>query len=227
MQIDKIIELVGLVLGGGFIGGILTYKLGNKKVDNEKDSSDRNQIIEEFKLLLEQRKEITDKLIEENSKLVIKLQDRIDRLEKELLEVRQSEFKSKEEINTLRNQLLIFESSHVDIPLAMWMKDTEGKMIFINSIYEDIFLIPRGYKISDYLGKTDNAVWSREVSKAFAKNDAEVIRNKKYIRTIERVDDVNGDTYEIEILKYPRKINNKVIGISGVVLNYNLKNYKK
>ena len=200
MSIETILGLVGTLLGGGAVGAVITSYFSAKSEDKktEVDASDR--------------------LVLQWEKLLDPLRARVSDLEDKLEESRLRELNYKEEISTLKNQLLIFESSHVDIPLAMWMKDTQGKLVFINSIYEDSYLIPRGFTVTDYLGKTDAAVWSPEVVKAFALHDAKVIREKRFSREIEPVDDGAGGFYYVDVLKYPRKLGNKVIGISGIIM---------
>lgn len=215
------INIAGTILGGGLIGAVLTYLLNIKKVDSAKDTTDRTQLVNEFKILLNERKEITDKVIAENYKLVEKLQNRIAYLENEISNLKITLTNEAKEVTILRNQLLLFESSHVDIPLPMWMKDTNGKMIFLNRIYEDYFLLPINKSMEDYIGNTDNAIWDKEIADKFIKNDQKVIRTKKYIRTIEYVNGKDGTLFPVEILKYPRTINGKVIGISGMVLDMN------
>lgn len=200
MELNTLFTIIGSVLGGGTVGAIINSYFSSKSEDKKTDL------------------EASDRLILQWEKLLDPLRARVTDLESKLEEARQRELHYKEEISTLKNQLMIFESSHVDIPLAMWMKDTQGKLVFINSIYEDEFLIPRGYTAADYLGKTDSAVWSEKVVKAFSKHDAKIIREKKFSRDIEPVDDGSGGFYYVDVLKYPRKLGAKVIGISGIIM---------
>lgn len=196
MELSTILQLVFTALGGGLIGTFLTFKLNNRK-----------QKASEFQMLLKERKDITEALT-----------NRMDSMEVELRRLREKEAEQAKEISSLRNQLMLFESSHIDIPLPMWLKDNKGKMVFFNEYYEDMFLISRGYTRNDYLGNDDFSVWSEEIAKAFISNDEEVIRTKKHIRKIEKLEDKNGEPYYAEILKYPRKFNRDVIGISGIIL---------
>lgn len=190
-----ILGIVSALFGGG-IGAYWTFRISSRKEDTN-----------EFKVLLEERKAITSEL-----------RDRVSQLENEVIKLRNEREEDKEEIRTLRHQLVVFESSHVDIPLAMWMKDTDGKMVFLNSIYEELFLSPRGYSMNDYLGKNDYAVWPNEIAKAFMANDKKVIRTKKHQTVIEELVDNDGGKCYVEVIKYPRKLNNVVIGISGIVI---------
>lgn len=196
MSASEIIPLVLSTIGGGVLGAFLTFKISLKK-----------QNLTEFEVLINQYKHLEEKL-----------QKRVDSLEVEQKRQNIVEDKLREEVISLRNQLNLFESSSVDIPLPMWMKNTNGEMLFLNRNYEDLFLIPRGYNMSDYIGYKDHAVWSKEVADEFAKNDSKVVRSKRPVRSTERLDEVNGGEIWVEILKYPRIINNKVIGISGIVL---------
>lgn len=201
MSIEVILGLVGSLLGGGALGAVINGYF-NSKTEDKKTEIDAS-----------------DRLISQWEKLLEPLQSRVKELELQIEEFRQREIKHKEEISTLKNQLIIFESSHSDIPLPMWMKDIDGKMVFLNRLYEDQFLIPRGYTMHDYIGKYDSDVWSPEIAEVFAQHDKKVIRNKRYIREIEKIEDGAGSHYYADILKYPRMLNNKVIGISGIVMN--------
>jgi PAS domain-containing protein len=192
---EVVIGIISTIFGGG-LASYLTFKIGLKK----QGLSEFEKLIEEYKILRES------------------LQKRVDCLEDDIERLREVNTHQREEIVTLRHQLQLFESSHVDIPLPMWMKDIKGKMLFLNSQYEETFLLPRGYNSGDYVGYKDHAVWSKEVSDDFAKNDAKVVRYKKPIKNIEKLDDGSGGVTYCEILKYPRTINGKVIGISGIVL---------
>lgn len=187
--------ILSAIIGGG-LASFLTFRLNLKK----QRLTEFQELIAEYKIMRND------------------MQQRILEIESELSRVKEVESRQREEIITLRNQLNLFESSHIDIPLPMWMKDTEGKMLFLNSQYEDTFLIPRGYNMSDYIGYKDHAVWSKQIADEFVKNDAKVIRTKKPNKTIELLESVTGEVYWAEVLKYPRTINNKVIGISGIIL---------
>lgn len=190
-----ILGIVSALFGGG-IGAYFTFKINTRKAKTS-----------EFQILLDERREVT-------SALTHRIKELEDDREKDRFKISELE----KEVQTLRHQLMIFESSHIDIPLPVWMKDTEGKMVFLNDVYEKEFLLPRGYSINDYLGKNDYSVWPEEIADAFIKNDKEVMRTKQHIRKIEMLQDAKGNHYYADLLKYPRKFNNTVIGISGVVL---------
>ena len=196
MEWTSIILAVISAISGGLLGVLLTYKINSRKQD-----------VNEYQFLLNERKEITNDL----SLRVLSLETEVKRLQ-------QNEYEHKTEIASLKNKIILFESSHADIPLPMWLKDTTGTMLYLNSAYEEQFLIPRDFTAADYIGNDDFSVWSDEISKEFRASDNKVVRNKSSIKTIETLEDVDGNIYYGLILKYPRKVNDKVIGISGIVL---------
>ena len=201
MELNTILSLIGSVLGGGVIGAFISAYYTSKTEDKKTDI------------------EATDRLISQWEKLLAPLQAKLATLEKDLEEARERELEYKHRISTLETQLILFESSHIDIPLATWMKDTNGKMVFLNRIYEDMFLVPIGKSMDDYIGNTDYDIWSKEVADAFNTFDKEIMRTKKAKKRIEPLDAGNGTLFYAEVLKYPRFTTNKrVIGISGIIM---------
>lgn len=188
--------LAAAVTGGG-LASFLTFRISLKK-----------QNLNEFEVLVNQYKE-----------LLAKIQIEVDDLRREQVKLMASREKARDEIQELRSKLQLFESSHVDIPLPMWMKDTNGTIVFINQTYEDMFLKPLGFTASDYIGYKDEKIWGEEIAKQFKKLDNDVLKSKKPIERIEPILDSDGSIYYAEVLKYPRFLGSRVIGISGLVKN--------
>jgi len=189
-----ITAIIGGLFGTG-LGAFLTYRLGSRK-----------QNTTELELVLKERKEIEQSLRSE-----------ISQLKERVYELEERSKTDQKEIASLQTQQLIFESSHTDIPLPIWLKDTSGKMIFLNAPYEELFLSPRGYTIHDYIGNTDFAVWPEEVAVAFQRNDKQVMLTKKPYEGVEMLVDKNGTEYYVDFIKWPRFFEKKVIGIAGLV----------
>lgn len=183
-------------IGSGLAGVLLAFKLGSRKQDTS-----------EFNILVDKYKELLDKT-----------ELRLNTIEEEMEILRKENSDQKEEISKLRTQLMIFEGSHLDLPLPMWMKDVNGEMIFLNDHYEEEFLIPRGYSTVDYVGKNDYSVWPDAIAKAFVSHDKETIKRRQSRRYIEILEDSKGEKVFAEVLKYPRMLDNRIIGISGIVL---------
>lgn len=183
-------------LTGGVLASILTYKLGNRK----QDQSDFTTLISEYK-----------NLVDEYKKEVVVLRQDFEKLKKD--------FNLKNiELVELRNQLIIFESSHSDIPVPIWLKDTNGKMLFVNNEYEKELLNPINKTAEDYVGNTDIDVWGDEIGKRFQAHDREVMRKKRAIEFEETWVGANGSTWKGKVIKYPRFLNRTVIGIGGIVV---------
>jgi hypothetical protein len=196
-----ILKIMSIILGAGGLGAFLTYKLGNRKQDNSEFVS----VMAEYKAL-----------VAEYKAEVIKLREEVEYLKTDSQQKR-------EDVQNLRNQLLIFESSHIDIPVPMWLKDTNGVMLFLNEEYSRTLLQPIGKQSSDYIGFTDFDVWDKATAKEFRSHDKDVMRKKKAVQFKEIWEGSNGNIYEGTVLKYPRFLNrNTVIGIGGIILEIKL-----
>jgi hypothetical protein len=196
MGVSDIIQTVATLLGGGLIATLINYKTNKSK-----------QSSTDFKLVIDDRKDFAKDLLE-----------RMAAMEKIIEELREDKQRQAAEIHGLRMQILMVEGSHTDVPLPIWLKDTEGKVLFINDYYEDLFLKPRGYNMHDYLGKTDYNVWSKDVADSFRLNDDLIVTNRISSRYLEEIDLANGKLF-IEVLKFPRFYRNEIIGVGGIVLN--------
>jgi PAS domain-containing protein len=139
------------------------------------------------------------------------------RHEEELLKEKVNELI--EDINDLKLKLLLFETAHMELPIPMWVKDTDGTILTINRAYEKQFLEPLGKTASDYIGKTDFDIWPEEYAKKFQDNDVKALRGVVYLNEIIPI---NNKVIELVVIKYPRKINNTVIGIGGVSIDKSL-----
>lgn len=184
--LDKVL----LLIGGGGIGVVANYLIQRLQAKNEKKTIDQTgwQVI-------------YDRLDQDNTRLRSKVEkdaDRIDRLERELLE--------------LRVKVQLMESAHYDLPVPQWLKDTNLVMLSINEKYTEVF----GKTPEEYVGNTDFDVWPDEIAKAFTKNDQWVMRTKKTLNRVEPVPMPDGSVSNWRILKYPRYAGNVVIGIGGI-----------
>lgn len=192
---STIITIASTIAGGG-LGAWLTYKLGNRKQDQHEFVA----VVAEYKGLLKSVK------------------TEIDALRLEVAQVKADLADKEREIVYLRNQLLIFESSHADVPVPIWLKDTGGKMLFINPEYERELLHPIGKKADDYIMQHDDVIWGKETAGIFRKHDLKVMRTKKAEEFEESWHGTNGETWEGRVLKYPRFSGKTVVGIGGIII---------
>jgi len=199
MDIPTILGLVGTLLGGGALGAVITSYFNSKSEDKKTDV------------------DATDRLVSHWEKMLAPLRERVTFLEAALEQEREDNADYRAEVSSLRNKLMIFEGSQLDLPLPMWLKNRKGRMIWMNKQAQELVLEPLGLDIEDYLGKTDVDFWEGEFAKQFAKTDNKVIRTKKPLEVIHSFLDVNREEIKAMVLKYPRMQNNDVIGVGGLI----------
>lgn len=193
------VDVILALVGGGTTSALFTY-FNNNRSQRRDDFTELIKVIREDNETLRNEKKERELLIASHTL-------RLSELEKT--------------IQSLQNKIVLFESSHFDLPLPMWLKSTEGTMLSVNHAYEEVFLEPRGYSISDYIGQKDDAVWPEEVSKAFHINDMRVLRTKTKWIGKEMVVNPEGKLEEWTVLKYVRKSGNTAIGIGGIAFRKN------
>lgn len=124
----------------------------------------------------------------------------------------------KTEVGQLQNAVTLMESAHQDLPVPMWLKDANGKMLALNPSYEEIFLIPRGYVRKDYVGHFDEDVWPKDVANSFTANDRKVFRTGIVYNGFEMVPDAHGVLRKWQVIKYVRYSGRVKIGIGGIAI---------
>jgi two-component system, cell cycle sensor histidine kinase and response regulator CckA len=98
------------------------------------------------------------------------------------------------------------------IPDPVWLKDTEGRFLAVNSAWCRHF----GLNAEEVLGKTGFEFLPAEVAQKFAKEDGEVIRSQRCRQEEELLIDADGRPVWFETIKTPLIENGVVVGISGV-----------
>ena len=102
------------------------------------------------------------------------------------------------------------------LPGMVFLKDTEGRYIYINKEYE-IFNRKKG--ITNFIGQTDLEIQQDvKLAKSFIEKDNEVIRSKKNVLVNTTLINDNGEVQYYEIVKKPVINNNEVVGIVGLIL---------
>jgi len=132
----------------------------------------------------------------------------------------QFELEMGRKLSALQSKIVLLESASQDLPFPHWLKSSgtainPGVMLSLNKAYELEFLAPRGKTAADYIGKTDVEFWGEELGERYWRLDLDVIRRKTPIET-------NGrhplDGSPVRVMKYPRMLGNRVIGIGGIVI---------
>lgn len=182
------LKLLSAAVSGSVLTGLMSYAISRKK----EDRTDFERIVQTWELDNTRLRKINHDD-----------QEKIDMLERKLYD--------------LHNKILLMESSHSDLPLPQWLKDTNGVMLALNKAYEDYFLTPISKSSADYIGANDYQIWPADIADNLFANDREVMRLRKPIRRKE-IMKVNGHTQEIEVIRYPRYSGRTLIGIAGIAL---------
>lgn len=91
-----------------------------------------------------------------------------------------------------------FASFMSHLPGLAWMKDAEGRYVYINESYEKTFHM----KLSDLCGKTDDEVWPPAIAAQYQENDRQVMRSRAALQTIETALHDDGLHYWL-VCKFP------------------------
>lgn len=114
---------------------------------------------------LQKHKKYLEQMVDQRTgELRIEIEERIG-IEKALRE-------SKETLNAFL----------ANIPLAAYIKDTDGKYLVVNHQFAQI----SGYEFDSIIGKTDFDLFPNEIAEEFTKNDGEVITHRKAVQREEK-----------------------------------------
>jgi PAS domain-containing protein len=112
-------------------------------------------------------------------------------------------------------RLMLLESVHNDLPLPQWIKDKHGRMLALNKSYVNVFLAALGKDADDYIGKTDEDVWGKDIGSKYMLHDEWVMEKKQPIYLEEVVKTTDGNVLW-QIFKYPRFEDGVVVGVGGL-----------
>ncbi len=84
-------------------------------------------------------------------------------------------------------------------PTIAWMKDEEGRHVYLSKSYEKRF----GVKFEDWRGKTDFELWPAEVAEQFRKNDLAVLESGQAIDVTEETPGPDGECITWWNFKFP------------------------
>ncbi len=99
-----------------------------------------------------------------------------------------------------------FASFLNQLPGLAWIKDLEGRYVYANSALQKLETFREGW-----LGKTDAALWPKEIAEKYQANDRQVIAEGKPLETLEPFT-VNGRLHMIAVSKFP------ILDSSGAVI---------
>lgn len=138
-------------------------------------------------------------------KIINNYANRINSLEKEIGNLKGIIEKLNISLVKKDNEFLLFSSVKYDIPFPFWIKDSNGKMIFINNAYERAF----GVTKAEYVGKTDEEMYGKEKADLWKKGDIEARNDPKGYKILD------NECEDYNVVKWCYKIENKVISDYG------------
>jgi diguanylate cyclase (GGDEF)-like protein/PAS domain S-box-containing protein len=84
-------------------------------------------------------------------------------------------------------------------PFLSYIKDAAGRLLFYNRAFAQRF----GVSEYAWLGRTDDQLWSRKLSKSMRTHDLEVMAGGKIVETEEHIRNVDGTVSSLRSFKFP------------------------
>ncbi len=109
------------------------------------------------------------------------------------------EFKRRQTEEDLKQSEERFRLFIDNSPAPAWMKDEQGRCVYLNRICEKVF----GMRIEEYYGKTDYDIYPPEIAEKLRENDLKVLSTNQSIETIEESVRMDGKVIYGLVLKFP------------------------
>lgn len=100
-------------------------------------------------------------------------------------------------------------------PNIAWMKDEEGRHVYLNRTYERRF----GVRSEECRGKTDFELWPREVAEEFRRNDEAVLTSGRVVEVVEEAPDPDGNLRSWWSFKFPVQDSSGARYVGGIGLD--------
>jgi PAS domain S-box-containing protein len=94
-------------------------------------------------------------------------------------------------LRTLREREAQLASFMQNVPGAFYMKDLEGRYVYVNETWEKVF----HRKNVEWLGKTDDELWPKPLARKFKEANRRTIADKKVIETTATLEQEDGVHY--------------------------------
>ncbi|MFH1265658.1 MAG: response regulator [Planctomycetota bacterium] len=129
-----------------------------------------------------------------------------ERLEREIAERKRAE-------RALRESEAVYHSLVESLPLNVFRKDLEGKVILGNQRYCDTL----GQTLDQLVGKTDFDLFPEELATKYRQDDAKVVATGEALEDIEEHRKPDGERIYVQVLKAPvRDSEGAIVGVQGM-----------
>ena len=113
----------------------------------------------------------------------------------------------------LRHSEARYRSLVESLPLHMFRKDLEGRLVYANQTY----LNEIGLPWEQLEGKTDYDLFPRHLAEKYRRDDARVISSRRVFEDVEEHRQPHGETIYVQVLKSPvHDAHGNVVGIQGM-----------
>ncbi|MEX0937747.1 MAG: PAS domain-containing protein [Pirellulales bacterium] len=112
----------------------------------------------------------------------------------------------------LRESEAIYHSLVENLPLSVFRKDRDLRMVFGNRQ----FCNSVGRPLDELVGKTDFDLFPRELAQKYRRDDLRIMRTGEVLEDIEQLSHAGGQRIYIQVLKGPVRADDEIVGIQGM-----------
>ncbi len=200
----------------GFIG--VAYGVYKGSQDRRYEIN-TDRVREAAKHTSESDRRIDEKELSLTERFLAEMRKEIDALRNENNLLRDEVKMLNDQLNSVKAGVLTMSLFGNDAPIAMWIKDKEGRRMWHNSAYEDM----TGYDFFSCSGKTDFEITGDiAMAKAWGHNDSQVMLSKESMMAREPCShkDTPDEIFDVFVVKFPRTIKGVVAGTEGAAIRY-------
>ena len=162
---------------------------------------------------ISERKEAERKLQEAHEELERRVEERTAELARSNANLEREVAERNRAEQTLRESEAVYQSLVESLPLNVFRKDLQGRVVFGNKRYCDTL----GQPLEQLAGKTDSDIFPRELADKYRSDDANVIASGEVLDVVEEHRKPDGELIYVHVLKAPvRDASGRIVGIQGM-----------
>lgn len=180
---------------------------------------DTDRVREASKHTSETDRRIDEKELSLTERFLAEMRKEIDALRNENNLLKEEVRLLNDQLNSVKAGVLTMSLFGNDAPIAMWIKDKDGRRMWHNGAYEDM----TGYDLFSSSGKTDLEITGDiAIAKAWSHNDAKVMQLKEPVMAREPCahKDSPDEIFDVFVVKFPRTIKGVISGTEGAAIKF-------